>query len=73
MTDRTPHKIYTSFEELENDLQILKLQKQIAQEQIKLNYESTKENLSFLTVIGNTAGYVAKRLLAIKVINKFFR
>ncbi|WP_396172528.1 DUF6327 family protein, partial [Flavobacterium sp.] len=39
-------KKYTSFEQIERDLQILKLEREIHYNKIVLNYEQTKENLT---------------------------
>lgn len=39
-------KQYTSFEEIERDLQILKLEREIHQQKIVLHFEQTKENLT---------------------------
>lgn len=39
-------KKYTSFEEIERDLQILKLEREIHYNKIVLNYEQTKEHLT---------------------------
>ncbi|MDG3584178.1 MULTISPECIES: DUF6327 family protein [Galbibacter] len=65
-------RIYTSFEEIDKDLKVLKLQKEIHKEEIKLNYNGLKDDLGFLNVIGKTTGYIVKRALALKVMRKIF-
>lgn len=53
-------KEYTSFEEIERDLKILKLQNEIDKEEVMLSYHRTKEALSPLAIL-NSAGQAAKR------------
>ncbi|EIJ38338.1 DUF6327 family protein [Galbibacter orientalis] len=65
-------KVYTSFEEIDKDLKVLRLQKDISKEEIKLNFEGLKEDLGFLNVVGRTAGFILKRALALKVVKKIF-
>ncbi|MEX1191456.1 MAG: DUF6327 family protein [Brumimicrobium sp.] len=47
-------KKYSSFNEIERDLQILKLEREIYHEKILLNSERLKDNLSPLKVLKNT-------------------
>jgi len=59
---------YTAFEEVNKDLKILKLQKDINTEELKLYFNKTKESLSprnFLTsMLGSvTSGEILIRLL----------
>ncbi|MEL4307057.1 DUF6327 family protein [Joostella sp. CR20] len=63
-------KIYTSFEEIDKDLRVLRLQKDISKEEIKLNYHGIKEDLGFLNVIGKTTGFILKRAFALKLVKK---
>ncbi|RAV29418.1 hypothetical protein [Sinomicrobium soli] len=65
-------KVYTSFEEVDKDLKALRLQKDIAREEIKLNYHNLKDDLGFLNLVGKTTGYILKRALALKVARKLF-
>lgn len=53
-------KEYSSFEEIERDIKILKLQNEIDKEEVLLSYHRTKEALSPLSVL-NSAGQAAKR------------
>ena len=49
-------KIYSSFEEIELDLQILKLEREIHAQKIKLNLEKTGENLRPINLINDYIG-----------------
>ena len=49
---------YTNFEEIERDLQLLKLQKEIDKEKVILSYNFTKESLSPKRVIKSAAGKI---------------
>lgn len=66
-------KIYTSFEEIDKDIKILKLQKEISKEEIKLGFNGIKDDFGFLNVVGKTTGYIIQRVLALKLVNKIFR
>ncbi len=49
-------KIYSSFEEIDLDLQILKLEREIHAQKIKLNLEKTGENLRPINLINDYIG-----------------
>ncbi|MCF8713623.1 hypothetical protein JM658_02190 [Joostella atrarenae] len=66
-------KVYTSFEEIDKDLKILRLKKDISKEEIKLNYNGLKEDLGFLSVVGKAANFVIKNVLALKLSKKLFK
>jgi hypothetical protein len=66
-------KIYTSFEEIDKDIRVLKLEKEISKEEIKLSYNNIKEDFSFLNVVGKTAGTIIQKALAFKIIKKIIR
>ncbi len=53
-------KEYRSFEEIERDLKILKLQNEIDKEEVLLSFNRTKEALSPLSLL-NSAAQAAKR------------
>lgn len=65
-------KEYSSFKEIDRDLEILKLQTQIDKEEIKLYYTQTKENLTPISLIGSILGTIAKKALELKVASKIF-
>lgn len=50
-------KIYSSFEEIELDLKILKIQREIHAQKIKLNLEKTGENLRPINLL---EGYIGE-------------
>lgn len=50
-------KVYSSFEEIELDLQILKVQREIHAQKIKLNLEKTGENLKPINLL---EGYIGE-------------
>ncbi|MNJ89065.1 hypothetical protein D3C87_66260 [compost metagenome] len=56
--DNKPKKIYSSFEEIELDLQILKLEREIHAQKIKMGFRETGDNLRPMNLlqdyIGNT-------------------
>ncbi len=49
-------KIYSSFEEIELDLKILKVQRKIHAQKIKLNLEKTGENLKPVNLLQDYIG-----------------
>jgi hypothetical protein len=65
-------KEYSSFKEIDRDLEILKLQTQIDKEEIKLCFNQTKENLSPISLMGSVVGTIAKKALELKIASKIF-
>jgi len=65
-------KEYSSFKEIDRDLEILKLQTQIDKEEIKLYFNQTKENLSPISLMGSVIGSIAKKALELKIASKIF-
>jgi hypothetical protein len=65
-------KEYSSFKEIDRDLEILKLQMQIDKEEIKLYFNQTKENLSPISLMGSVIGSIAKKALELKLASKIF-
>ena len=63
-------KIYNSFDEIDRELKILKLQKDIDLEEVKLSYHGVKESLSPVTIVTNLFGSVVKKAFIKKVTNK---
>ena len=66
-------KIYTSFEELDKDIKVLKLEKEISKEEIKLNFNGIKDDFSFLNVVGKTASSVIQKALTFKLIRNLIK
>ena len=63
-------KRYTTFEEIDTDLKILNLQRQIDRENLKLTYQSTTKNFYPTNLLGGFGGIVKK--LAISLVAKKF-
>ena len=57
---------YKSFKEIDRDLQLLKLQKEIDKEKILLNYNQTKESLSPKRLLKSAVGSIFKNALILK-------
>lgn len=67
-------KKYTSFKEIDQDLKVLKLQREIDLENMKLNFRQAKSNLYPTSLLGGVGGIIKKFLISIfakKVLNKF--
>lgn len=62
---------YTSFEEINHDLRILKLQKEIQEEQMKLNAKEVMHSLSPTSIATSTLSSIGSSIngLVSKVIN----
>jgi len=63
-------KIYETYEEVNHDLKILKLQTQIDKEKIRLATNSIKEDFSPVSVASGIIGKIAKRALILKAVAK---
>ena len=65
-------KQYTSFEEIDRDLKILKLQNEIDKEEVKINIHHTKEALSPVSMIGGLVSSVFQKAIVLKAVSKIF-
>lgn len=63
-------KEYSSFEEIDRDLEILKLQTQIDKEEIKLSIENAKAGISPLSIAGSILGSILEKALVLKAVTK---
>jgi len=63
-------KIYETYEEVEHDLKILKLQTQINREKIKLSTNNIKEDFSVISVVTGIASNIAKKAIVLKSVAK---
>ncbi|MGA8854622.1 MAG: DUF6327 family protein [Christiangramia sp.] len=63
-------RVYSSFEEIDKDLKILKLQTEIDKEEIKLSIDQTKDSLSPMSIIGSTIGSIIQKALVLKAVSK---
>ncbi|PKA98270.1 hypothetical protein B0O79_1955 [Flavobacteriaceae bacterium MAR_2009_75] len=67
-------KQYTSFEQIDQDLKILKLQQDIDRENLKLKFNETKTSLYPTNLLGGVGGVIQKlviSLIASKFMKKF--
>ncbi|HSM64222.1 MAG TPA: DUF6327 family protein [Gillisia sp.] len=65
-------KEYSSFEEIDRDLKILKLRNQIDREEIRMSIEHTKESLSPISLIGGVLGSIVQKAFVLKAVSKIF-
>jgi len=63
-------KVYSSYDEINHDLKILKLQNQINKEKIKINAEEIKEDLSPVSIVTGLATSIAKKAFILKIVSK---
>ncbi|SDS37666.1 DUF6327 family protein [Gramella sp. MAR_2010_147] len=63
-------RVYSSFQEIDKDLKILKLQTEIDKEEIKLSLDQTKESLSAKSLFSNMMGSLAQKALVLKAVSK---
>ena len=63
-------RVYSSFEEIDKDLKILKLQTEIDKEEIKLSLDQTRENLKFKSLVKSSLSSVAQKILSLKAVGK---
>jgi hypothetical protein len=65
-------KQYSSFEEIDRDLKILKLQNEIDKEEIKLSIQETKDNMSPLSLAGSLITAAVRKALVLKAVAKMW-
>lgn len=65
-------RVYNTFEEINKDLSVLKLERQIALEKVKLNVAKTKTELQPTQLLGGFSGILRKTLLTL-LIKKFVK
>jgi hypothetical protein len=63
-------RVYNSFEDIDRDLKILKLQTEIDKEEIKLSIEQAKKGISPLSIAGSIAGSILEKALVLKAVTK---
>lgn len=61
---------YSSFDQIDRDLKILKLQTQIDREEMKLSYGQTRHNLTPGALAGSMITSIAKKAIIAKAIAK---
>ena len=63
-------KVYKSFDQIDNDLKILKLQQQIDEEQLKLSINDTKNAFSPVSLVAGSLGAIVQKAVLLKAVNK---
>ncbi len=61
---------YSSFEEIDRDLKILKLQTEIDKEEIKLSIAKAKKGISPVSIAGSIVGSIIEKVLVLKAVTK---
>ncbi|WP_318343134.1 DUF6327 family protein [Flagellimonas baculiformis] len=65
---------YSSFKEIDQDIKILQLQREIDKEKLKLAFQNTKEELYPVNILGGIGGVTKKLTLSLllsKILKKF--
>ncbi len=65
-------RTYSNFEEIDKDLKILKLQREIDKEEIKLSLDQAKSSLSPVSLLGSTMGSIFQKIIVMKAVSKIF-
>ncbi len=69
-------KVYTNFEQIDQDLRILKLKKEIKEEELKLNINGAKSGLSLgfspVTTISSMIGSILQKAAVAKLVSLIF-
>ncbi|MFD2698141.1 DUF6327 family protein [Mesonia sediminis] len=63
-------RIYTNYNQIDEDLKILKLQTEIDKEKVKLSVNEIKEDLSPVSLVTSLFSAVVKRAFIIKAASK---
>ena len=63
-------KVYKSFDQIDQDLKILKLQQQIDEEQLKLSIKETKDSFAPVSFVASSVGAIVQKTLVLKAVNK---
>lgn len=61
---------YSSFDEVDRDLKILKLQALIDKEELKMSYGRIKHNLRPISLAGSVASSIARNAIVVKAVAK---
>lgn len=63
-------RVYNSFNEIDRDLRVLQLQKEIDQETMKLQVNEVKESFSAVSILTSIVGQIAKKAVVLKTVQK---
>ncbi|HET8810918.1 MAG TPA: DUF6327 family protein [Flavobacteriaceae bacterium] len=62
-------RVYRTFEEIDRELKILRLQSKIEKEQLKIGVARVKEDFSPVSMVGNFVGGFAKKAVLLKMVS----
>jgi len=69
-------KVYSNFDEIDKDLKILKLKKQISEEEVRLNLNGAKSGVtsgfSPMSTVSSMIGSVLQKAIVAKLVGKLF-
>ncbi len=69
-------KVYSNFDEIDKDLKILKLKKQISEEEVRLNLNEAKSGVtsgfSPMSTVSSMIGSVLQKAIVAKLVGKLF-
>ncbi|MDT0651254.1 DUF6327 family protein [Autumnicola edwardsiae] len=65
-------KRYTSYDQIDRDLKIMKLQTDIDKEEVKLSIDQVKSNVSPASIASDLFGSMIQKALILKAISKIF-
>ncbi|HET8837838.1 MAG TPA: DUF6327 family protein [Flavobacteriaceae bacterium] len=66
-------KIYRTFDEIDRDLRILKLQSKIEREEIRSSFSEIKEDFSPVSMAANFIASLTKKAILFKTVASIFR
>ncbi len=72
----TMSRRYTNFEQIDKDLQILRLNRDIAKENLKLTYSEARKSLYPTQLLGGFSGIIQKLIITVvakKIVERFSR
>lgn len=69
-------RVYTNFDQIDQDLKILKLKKEIGEEELRLNINGAKSGLSVglspVSTIASMIGSILQKAIVSKLVGKIF-
>lgn len=66
-------QVYSTFEEIDLQLEILKTEVQLERARISQQYQEAREQMSAFSLIGTAVSYLAKKAVLVKIISKIFK
>ncbi|WP_224488162.1 hypothetical protein [Robertkochia flava] len=65
--------IYSSFEEIDLQLEILKTEAQLEKARVTQQYNEARQQMSFFSILGSATSFLAKKAVIAKIISKIFK